>query len=177
MIIKKKITVAYIVCFTLIVLYILSRIFFITTVTVSGPSMEPTFKTGNILICKRIYDKSVLNIGDIVVFKNGGALLIKRVAAIPGTQAISKDGQTLSDIMKDNQYYVLGDNAANSKDSRNFGPIDAKDIKYICLGIEIPPALWYGGMVVVIVSMVITIGLLEKKNKEFENRKDTEKEW
>ena len=175
--IKKKITAAYIICFSLIAIYILSRIFFITTVTVSGPSMEPTYTTGNILLCKRLYDKSSLKIGDIVVFKNDGKLLIKRIAAIPGTAAVQADGQVISEVMDEGKYYVLGDNYTNSKDSRSFGAIDGNDIKYFGLDIEIHPALWYGGMAVIASAMLLTVTLLEKKKKEIERNQETEKTW
>jgi signal peptidase I len=49
--------------------------------------------------------------GDIVVFKNEGKILIKRVAKIEGSK-----------------FTVLGDNRNDSYDSRNFGSVSKKDI-------------------------------------------------
>ena len=56
-----------------------------------------------------------LKVGDIVVFRHGGKLLVKRIAATEGN-VVEYKGQGMT-VPKD-CFYVLGDNAGNSFDSR-----------------------------------------------------------
>lgn len=71
-------------------------------------SMSPFLKTRDrVLVIRFLKPK----IGDVVVFKFNKRYYIKRVAQI-----------------KDNEYFVTGDNKKESVDSRRFGWIDKKDI-------------------------------------------------
>ena len=45
-------------------------------------SMEPTLKRGSIIVGSRLFGE--LKVGDIVVFRHGGKLLVKRIAATEG---------------------------------------------------------------------------------------------
>lgn len=161
---RKKANIAYISAFVIIIAYILCRVFIITTITVSGPSMIPTFKNGDIVVCKKLYDKNDIKTGDIVVFKHDGSMLIKRVAAAPGEKAVVTDIE-LSDTMGKDEYFLLGDNSSNSKDSRDFGPVKSDDIKYKYAGIKIHPVVWYSCIVIIIGTIVVVIGILDKKAK------------
>lgn len=77
--------------------------------TVSGHSMRPTFYAGDIVLVSRLpYVFQNPKIGDIIVFKNNGKQIIKRIVKI-----------------KDGKYVVSGD---NTRDSKNFPPIEKKDI-------------------------------------------------
>lgn len=89
---------------------------------VIGPSMQPTLADHSIHITVPDHEPEI---GDIVTFKHGGVLLIKRVVAGPG-DVVDHWGETLR--LGPGQYYVLGDNHNNSRDSRSFGPIAADDI-------------------------------------------------
>lgn len=76
-------------------------------------SMEPTLKRGSIIVGSRLFGE--LKVGDIVVFRHGGKLLVKRIAATEGN-VVEYKGQGMT-VPKD-CFYVLGDNAGNSFDSR-----------------------------------------------------------
>lgn len=76
-------------------------------------SMEPTLEKGSYIIGYRIY--SELETGDIIIFRHDSKLLVKRIAAVEGDY-IERNGVSLA-VPKD-CYYVLGDNADSSNDSR-----------------------------------------------------------
>ncbi len=79
---------------------------------VSGPSMYPAYQEGDrVLIDRYLWRVTGLHTGDVVVFDHplGRASLdIKRVSGLPAERGT---------------YYLLGDNANNSTDSRKFGSI------------------------------------------------------
>ena len=76
-------------------------------------SMEPTLKTDSMFLGIRIVGS--IEVGDIIVFRHDEKLLVKRVVAVGGN-VIERNGQLIT--VPENCFYVLGDNAAHSYDSR-----------------------------------------------------------
>lgn len=120
-------------------------------VTVVGPSMEPTLNDGDILRTSTSIDSDAIEYDTIVCFKKKGPqLIIKRVVGLPGDTISFKDGRVIingkiridgfplmkeypkeSIVLKENQYYCLGDNRNESADSRILGPVDISEITNI----------------------------------------------
>jgi len=131
----------------IIIVVVLVRTFIVTPVRVNGSSMYTTLKGKEIMLLNKLakidrFDIAVLKIDE----ENDN--LIKRVIALPGESIEIKDskiyindeeiedkygaGNTYSIdkiTLKDDEYYVLGDNRIISMDSRVFGPIKKDDIK------------------------------------------------
>lgn len=88
----------------------------ITRYIVDGPSMEPAYRAGDRLLVNRLaYRTQAPQPGDAVVLRDPelpSRLLLKRIAATPPT---AHD--------RPPRYFVIGDNAGASRDSRHFGPI------------------------------------------------------
>jgi len=81
---------------------------------VNGDSMKPTLNNGDIVIIKK-YNLSLDN-GDIVVAKKNGNIIIKRIAGIQNDSVKIGDFETK---LKENEYFLVGDNSEHSIDSRH----------------------------------------------------------
>lgn len=94
---------------------------------VSGASMEPTFETGDYLIIDEIsYRFQNPQKDDVIVFRyplDTSKFFIKRIEGLPG-EKVEYNGKEI--ILRDNEYFVLGDNTFASSDSRMWGPINKK---------------------------------------------------
>ena len=91
---------------------------------VIGPSMQPTLEDHSIHILVPVQDPKI---GDIVAFQRPSQKdsYIKRIVAGPG-DTVDHWGTAIT--LGDDEYYVLGDNRENSRDSRSFGPIDGDTV-------------------------------------------------
>jgi len=131
----------------ILIVVILVRTFIITPVRVDGASMNKMLNNNDILL---LYRLAKLERYDIVVLKEtiDNDTIIKRIIGMPGETVEIKNnkiyindeeiedkygaGNTYSIdkiTLKDDEYYVLGDNRIISMDSRVFGPIKKEDIK------------------------------------------------
>jgi signal peptidase I len=142
--------------FLTLVIVLPIRFFIAQPFIVQGESMDPTFETGQYLIVDQLtYRFNEPERGDVVIFKlpkevTGGRFLIKRMIGLPGETVridgtdiyIKQPGQEefrlddefvehpketlLMETLGEKEYFVLGDNRANSLDSRFFGTVDRK---------------------------------------------------
>lgn len=135
----------------------LIRTFLVQPFLVSGASMEPSFSDGNYLLVDELtYRFREPERGEIIVFESptGDSYFIKRVIGLPGERVQIKQGiitvtannnqlialkesyllpgtKTAGDVelvLKDGQYFVLGDNRGYSFDSRSWGSLEAEKI-------------------------------------------------
>jgi signal peptidase I len=108
---------------------------------IDGKSMSPTYHNTNIVIINKL--ETEYKQGDVVVFtcKSLNKKLVKRIVAVPGDTVIIKNNTLYINnikydnipengsinysglaentlLLKDNEYFLLGDNINNSIDSR-----------------------------------------------------------
>lgn len=108
------------------------RLFVAEPFVVNGPSMDPTFSTGQFLIVDRlIYDFGKPQRGDVIVFRypgNPSIYYIKRIIGLPGETVVIKDGQVsireadLSTSTAIAQPYVSPINASHDDGVYTLGP-------------------------------------------------------
>ena len=130
-------------------------IFVIGLQQVVGPSMEPNYHEGDVVVLNKfIYNFRKPKRGEVVVVTQNEKYMIKRVIGLPGDKVefinnklyindqeysesylnedtITDDFSITSfgvDKIPDDKYLVLGDNRGDSLDSRKYGFIDKKNI-------------------------------------------------
>ena len=139
--------------YAVIVVLVIIRPFIVQVSVVPSPSMEPTLMVKDRLIVNKfIYRFTTPHRGDIVIFKSpfkDGKDYVKRCIGIPGDTLRIVDGDVyinnkllivpgtniqfdtfnFSQItIPEEHYFVMGDNRANSYDSRFWGLVPKKDI-------------------------------------------------
>ena len=111
-IIKKFISVWMVPVTIAVSVFALFRFVLMVGYVPSG-SMEPTLKTGSLILALRIHPEP--EVGDIAVFEYGDTLMVKRIAAVGGDR-IEHNGEVIT--VPPGCYYMLGDNSSDSFDSR-----------------------------------------------------------
>lgn len=124
---------------------------------IDGPSMQPSFEPGQFVLVSRVhYLFGEPQRGEVVVFNAPGSRpddppLIKRLIGLPGETLELRDGQVyIDDVLLDepylretctqarcsdrvvelgeDEYFLMGDNRNNSRDSRAFGAVSRERI-------------------------------------------------
>jgi len=131
------------------------RPFILEAFYIPSESMEPTLDVGErVFVNKFVYRFSEPERGDIIVFRStegGNEDLIKRVVGLPGDTIEVRDGVLFVNgehreepylnkqfpdsgsygpiTVPPNHLFMMGDNRANSRDSRFFGPLPFENIE------------------------------------------------
>jgi signal peptidase I len=130
----------------IVILVVLFRTFIATPILVKGRSMYDTLSGNEMMILNKLAKIDRYDI--VVVDEPEDDYIIKRVIALPGETVYCENntiyvnnkiiddkyayGETydFEEIkLKDNEYFVMGDNREVSKDSRIIGPVTKKEIK------------------------------------------------
>jgi len=137
----------------IIVVLLLVRGFVVEPVRVRGDSMEPTLKHGAVLLIDKLtFHGRDPHRGDVIVTHDPrtGGLIVKRVVAIAGDSVGIDNGRLMlngqivvehsvdnhdmagfyfgPDVVPPGHVFLLGDNRADSIDSRAFGPVPIDNI-------------------------------------------------
>jgi signal peptidase I len=149
----------------LIAALVLIRIFVAEPFRIPSQSMEPTLKPGDqTLVVKRAGHDP--NRGELVAFHSprGGEILLKRVVAVGGDTVGLEDGvlvvngrhvrepfvnhKAIDSVyfgpvkVRPRTFFAMGDNRANSEDSRDFGAVRTSSIIGRSVARIWPPSRW-----------------------------------
>ena len=129
----------------ILVVVVLIRTYICTPIIVSGPSMQPTLDGGELMLLNKL---SEFGRFDVVVVDIETEEIIKRIIALPGETITCENGIVYVNgkrqdeeyskgytfdfekiTLAEDEYFVMGDNREDSKDSRMIGPVKMEQIK------------------------------------------------
>lgn len=136
------------VMLTAALVILLTQVFLLCQV--SGNEMFPAVKDGDLLLSYRLQRNLAKN--DVVVYEVGGQKKAGRILGRPGDVIMlddtgsllvngtsqggeilyptyAKEGCTYPYMVPEDAYFILGDYRTQSTDSRDFGPVDAGQVK------------------------------------------------
>lgn len=145
----------YILVATLVIVVAISvRIFVVSPFIVTGGAMEPHYSTDDMIFANLLV--SDYRRGDVVVFeypRDPSKYFIMRIAAVPGDTieiepekitifneqfpngiiinepyAYGSNGGSVQEVLREGEYFVLGDNRESSSDSRSWGVLTEERI-------------------------------------------------
>jgi signal peptidase I len=133
---------------------------------VHGSSMSPTYHDEQKVVGYPINGFTILSRGDIVVAREDGELIVKRIIGLPGETVLLNAGQVFIDghqliepylphsvttgaqVLRGpviraghNQYIVMGDNRPGSSDSREFGALNFQELMAVIRQEPVPARL------------------------------------
>jgi len=140
-----------------IIIVVPFRIFIAQPYIVNGSSMDPTFKDGDYLIVDQISKRFEEPLrGSVLIIRyprDPSKFFIKRLIAFPGERVEIRNGEVFvinkenptglklddsfvkfgknenfSTTLKEDDYFVMGDNRAGSSDSRIWGAVPAENL-------------------------------------------------
>lgn len=158
-----------------IIIVVPFRLYIAQPFIVDGASMDPTFKNGQYLIVDELsYHFQEPARGEVLIFKypkDPSKYFIKRIIGLPGERVTinngvvkiynkaNENGTTLEEpyvkltkadnadrILGEGEYYVLGDNRAESADSRLWGTVPRDNIIGRPFIRFLPPAFFPGAV-------------------------------
>jgi signal peptidase I len=151
----------------LIAVLVLVRIFVAEPFRIPSQSMEPTLRPGDQALVSKVSGHTPKR-GSLVAFHSpqGGDILLKRVVAVGGDTVGLEDGvlvvngrqvrepfvnqKSIDGIyfgpvrVKPGTFFAMGDNRANSEDSRDFGAVRDSSIIGQSVARVWPPSRWGG---------------------------------
>lgn len=107
---------------SLCVLAILGVLYIYPIIQICGNSMYPTMYDGEFYVGRRVFRKNKCELGEIYVFRppysnRNERFVVKRLHQIEVDKVTGKK-----------KYYFLGDNSAESYDSRYYGFVDSSNV-------------------------------------------------
>lgn len=144
-------------------LLLAGRTWLLEPVRIESGSMRPTLQDGQyVLVWKAAVAAHDWRRADVVMIARGDVLLVKRIAAVGGDRVAIRDGRLVVNGRRvaepwsdprliDSVYFgpvdvpagsvfVLGDNRADSVDSRDFGPVAVHQLDGRVMASVWPPA-------------------------------------
>jgi signal peptidase I len=131
----RKVKIAVFLLFIILVVFCVYCFLSFQIIHVDGESMQPTIMKGNYVLvnCYSYFFREPKK-GDIVLIKRKTKdpsdhinLSIKRITGIPGDeveyQNANDSSKTETVYLSEGEYFMVGDNAGDSYDSRHYGAV------------------------------------------------------